>query len=271
MGTNFSGVIYGYSTGDILLNSVVIEDLNAKLSSVGAFYGRSFKFFNKPAKFDIVVPYSFGELNALVNKVDSTVQKYGFMDPTFRISMILVGDKALSLKEFPNREIKKFKFGTSFKISAPLGKYEPSKTINLGSNRWGFQLKVAGSYFVTKNFILELHVDSWFFTENTNYIGGNTLKQKPLLSTQLHMAYIFNPKMWLSASIGQVGGGETILNDIPQGNYQKNSKYGATFSYKVGKNSSLKVAVTDGLFIYGQGDFTTYLVGYTILWFDKMK
>ena len=50
LGTNFSGAIYGYSSGNILLNSLEIEDLNAKLNTVGVFYGRSFKLFNKSAK-----------------------------------------------------------------------------------------------------------------------------------------------------------------------------------------------------------------------------
>ena len=271
LGTNFSGAIYGYSSGNILLNSLEIEDLNAKLNTVGVFYGRSFKLFNKSAKFDAVVPYAFGKLNALVNKVDSTVTKSGFMDPTLRVSMILIGDKPLRLNDFGNREIKKFKLGTAFKVKFPFGKYESAKTINLGANRWGFQLKVAGAYFVTKKLILELHVDSWFFTENNSYIEVNSLKQEPLLSTQLHVAYIFNPKIWASVSVGQVAFGETSINGESSHNNQKNSKYGTTFSYKVGKHSSLKVAVTDGLFTYSRADFTTFLVGYTVLWFDKMK
>ena len=84
--TNFGGLVYGYSDGDILLNAQQIEGLNAKLNSVAAFYGRSFKIFNKPAKFDIVVPYAFGKLNALVAKVDTTAYRNGLVDPTFRVS-----------------------------------------------------------------------------------------------------------------------------------------------------------------------------------------
>ena len=37
--TNFSGLVYGYSHGDILLNAQEIEGLNAKLNSVAVFYG----------------------------------------------------------------------------------------------------------------------------------------------------------------------------------------------------------------------------------------
>ena len=137
--TNFIGLVYGYSSGDILLNAQEIEGLNAKLNTVAGFYGRSFKLFNKPGKFDVVVPYTFGNLNALVSGVDTTVNKNGLGDISFRVSMILIGDKALSLKDFAKREKKKYKLGTAFKIKAPLGRYDESKLINLGANRWGVQ------------------------------------------------------------------------------------------------------------------------------------
>ena len=269
--TNFAGTAYGYSDGDILLNAQEIKNLNAKLNSVAGFYGRSFKLLNKPAKFDIVGTYSFGNLNTLVSKVDTTVYKNGLHDPTLRLSMILIGDKALSIKEFKDREKKKFKLGTALKIKVPLGQYDDTKLINMGANRWGFQVKVAGSYLLTKKIVLELHLDSWFFTENTSFNNGNTLSQKPLLSTQLHVAYIFNSKFWLSASIGQVAYGETSINNIEQDNNQENSKYGITGSYRLNKLGSLKLVVTNGLYTSGGADFTTYLLGYTFIWFDKNK
>ena len=164
---------------------------------------------------------------------------------------------------------KKFKLGAAFKIKAPLGRYDETKLINLGANRWGFQFKVASSYAITKRVILELHIDSWFFTENTSFFNDQTLKQKPLLSTQLHLAYVFGPKFWASASIGQVAWGETTINDIPQKNNQDNSKYSLTASFKVAKKSSLKASITNGLYTGRGADFTTALIGYTFLWFDK--
>ena len=269
--TNFGGLVYGYSKGDILLNAQQIEGLNAKLNSVAVFYGRSFKLFNKPAKFDVAVPYVFGKLNALVSQVDTTANRYGFVDPTLRVSIILIGDKAVSLQEFSKREIKKFKMGASFKIKAPLGRYDETKLINLGANRWGFQLKAAASYQPVKKIILELHVDSWFFTDNTSFSNGSTLGQKPLLTTQLHMAYLFNPKFWISGSIGQIAFGETSINGIEQDNNQKNSRYGFTASYKLNKLGSLKLAVTNGLYIARGANFTTALLGYSFVWFDKNK
>ncbi len=267
--TNFAGVVYAYSSGNVLLNAQEIENLNAKMNTLAVFYGRSFKLFNKLGKFNVVAPYSFGSLNALVSNVDTTANRSGFNDFSFRVSMILVGVEPLALKDFAKHKKKKFKLGTAFKVKAPFGKYDDTKLINLGSNRWGFQIKLASSYAVTQKFILELHVDSWFFTENKSFFNGNTLNQKPLLSTQLHAAYIFNPKFWVSASVGQVAWGETSVNNIPKNNNQKNSKYGATASYKVGKQSSLKASITNGLYTGSGADFTTALLGYSFVWFDK--
>ena len=269
--TNFVGLVYGYSDGDILINAQQIEGLNAKLNSVATFYGRSFKLFNKPAKFDVVVPYAFGKLNALVSKVDTTAYRNGLVDPTLRVSMIFIGDKALNLQEFAKREIKKFKMGASFKIKAPLGNYDETKLINLGSNRWGFQLKTAASYQPSNKIILELHIDSWFFTENSSFNNGNTLTQKPLLTTQLHMAYLFNPKFWVSGSIGQVALGETSINGVEQDNNQKDSRYGFTTSYKLNKMGSLKFSITNGLYTGSGANFTTALLGYSFVWYDKIK
>lgn len=269
--TNFTGIVYGYSSGDILLNSQEIEGLNAKLNSIAVYYGQSIKILNKPAKFDVVLPYAFGKLNALVSQVDTTVYKNGFVDPTFRVSVILIGDKALNLKEFAKRDIKKFKFGTAFKVKAPLGSYDDTKLINLGANRWAFQLKAAASYQLSKKLILELHIDSWFFTENSSFNNGNKLTQKPLLTTQLHLAYLFNPKFWVSGSIGQVALGETSINDIEQDNNQKNSRYGFTASHKIGKLGSLKFTLTNGLYTGSGANFTTALLGYSFVWFGKPK
>ncbi len=267
--TNFTGIVYGFSSGGIYLESQEIEGLNANLNTITTFYGRSFKLFNKPGKFDIVVPYSFGNLSALVSGVDTTVYKGGLHDPTFRVSMIWVGDQALDIKDFTKRERKKFKLGTAFKIKAPLGRYDDTKLINLGTNRWGFQFKIASSYYITKRILIEIHLDTWFFTENKSFFNGNSLQQKPLLSAQLHVAYIFSPKLWASASIGQVALGESKLNGVNQDNNQVNSKFGIAASYKLGKKGSLKAVVTNGLYVGRGADFTTAILSYTFLWFDK--
>lgn len=269
IGTNFSGVVYGFSSGDILLNLQEVENLNANLNTMAGFYGKSLKIFNKPAKLDASIPYSFGNLKAFLYDKDTTVNKNGLGDLSARISMILIGEKPLTPKEFAERDPSKFKLGAAFKVRAPVGTYDETKLINFGTNRWGFQFKIAGSYNITEKFIVEAHIGSWFFTENTDFYNGSSLKQEPLLSTQLHLAYIFGPKLWMSASIGQIAWGETIIDDVAQNNHQENSKYAFTASYKIGKQSSLNTSLTNGLYTSRGANFSTVLVAYTLIWFDK--
>lgn len=268
---NFGGLVYGYSNGNILLdNSLPIEDLDAKLNTVAAAYIRSFSLFNKLAKFDVTVPYSFAKYSALLEGVNTTANRDGFGDASLRLSIILLGEQPLELKDFAQRERKKFKFGTSLKVRIPTGQYDDTKLINYGSNRWGFLLKAAASYNISQKFILEGHLDGWFFTKNDSFLG-NELTQKPLGSVQLNGTYIFSRKIWMSLALGYAFGGETTVDGVPQGNDQNNSRYGFTTSYQLTKNSGLKFAITNKLYTLTGADFSTYILGYSFMWFDKKK
>jgi len=76
-GGNFVIASYSYSTGNILLdNSLPIEDLKASLNNIVLAYARSFKLFNKLAKFDVIVPYSFGSFEGVVSSIDSSTSRY---------------------------------------------------------------------------------------------------------------------------------------------------------------------------------------------------
>ena len=62
-GLNIAIASYGYSTGNILLdNSLPIEDLKANLNNMVVAYARSFRIFERLAKFDVIAPYSIAGL-----------------------------------------------------------------------------------------------------------------------------------------------------------------------------------------------------------------
>lgn len=268
--TNIAALVYGYSTGNILLdNSLPISGLNADMHSAAFVYVRSLKLFNKLAKFDATLPYSTAKFNAIVDSEDASTSRNGFGDPTFRLSMIFIGDQPLSPKEFMQRKISKFKLGAALKVRPPLGEYDSNKFINLGTNRWGFQIKTAAAYRLSKKLIVEGHISTWLFTENTSFYPDNSIKQEALLSTQLNIAYIFNSKAWISGAVGTVAKGKTSVNGIKQDNAQENSRFSGTFSYKLNKKSNLKIIATNGLSTNVGADFTSYLLAYSWIWFDK--
>jgi len=268
--SNFAVASYGYSEGNILLdNTLPIEDLNANLNSIVFAYARSFKLFNKLAKVDVILPYSIGEFSGKVLDVDSSTYRNGFGDPAVRLSVILIGAKPLSGADFMKQEQKKFKFGVSLRIRPPIGQYDSSKLINLGTNRWATKFGLAGSYDLSRKWILESQFNTWFFSKNNSFFNGNTIKQKPLITFQTHVTHIFKPGIWAAASYGISRLGETAVNDVDKNDSQNTSRFGVAFAHRLGKKSSLKFAYTSGVTARYGADFNTFVVAYQLMWFDK--
>lgn len=269
IGGNIGIASYGYSQGEILIdNTLPIEDLNSKMSIIGLGYFRSFKLFNRLAKFDVVVPYAIGDYEGLLEGEEASTSKNGFGDPLLRMSMILVGVDPLKPQAFFKQKQKEFKLGVALRIKVPLGQYEPEKFINLGGNRWAIKASVGGSYTFKEKLVLESQLTTWFFGDNDEFFGGVVSRQSPLFGVQVHATYIFKPGIWLAASLGGVRGGVTKINGQEQSRL-KNNRYGLAFAYRLTDKSSLKAAYTNGLFTLSGADFNTYLIAYQFLWFDK--
>ncbi len=271
-GGNFAIASYGYSVGNILLDEAApIDDLNASLNSLVLAYARSFKLFNKLGKVDVIVPYAFGNFDAIVNNVDTSASRHGLGDPMIRLSMILVGTGAMNATDFLNRVPKKFNLGTSIRVRAPLGQYNPEYLVNLGANRWTLKLTLSASYTIRRRLVFEGHLNGGFFSENSNFFNGNSLKQKPLIAAQFHVIYVIKPGIWAAGSIGNALLGETKLNGVEQENLNNTSRYGLAFAFKMSKHSALKLGFTSGITARYGADFTTLALAYQFIWFDKTK
>ena len=59
-------------------------------------------------------------------------------DPRFRFSVNLYGAPSLSLQEFADYK-QDLILGASLQVSAPLGQYDSSKLLNIGTNRWSIK------------------------------------------------------------------------------------------------------------------------------------
>lgn len=271
IGGNFIVVGYGFSTGNILVDqSLPIEDLNSDLNTILVAYASSFKMFKKLAKFDVSMPYTFAKFDGVYLNADSVATRNGLGDPLLRLSINLVGTKPLRPEEFIKQPREKFNLGISFRLRVPLGQYDETKFLNLGANRWGFKFGLAGSYRV-KKFIFEGHIDNWIFTKNNSFYDGNKLYQQPILSSQVHVAYIINQNMWLAGSFGKAWFGDTVLNDVKQERPLDNSRYGLAYALRLGKKHSIKLAYTSGLSVRYGTDFSTYILGYQYIWFNNKK
>jgi len=270
-GGNFAVASYAYSHGNFLEDeNIPVEDLKANVHSIITGYARSFKLFNRLAKFDVIAPYSIGKYKAIVSSVDTSAIRHGFGDPMARISLILVGGPALSPAEYTKQDLSRFRLGVNFRARVPLGKYDNTKIINIGANRWAFKAGIAASYRVNK-FIFEGFVYSWFFTENKQFNGDDNLSQGTVLTFQVHATYLLKKGKWLAVSLGQSGFGETTINDVHQENSQNTWKFGIAFALPLKDNQALKFAFTNGITTKFGANFTTLVIAYQFMWFDKPK
>lgn len=266
---NFLLASYAYSSGNILLDDALpVEDLDASIHSLVAAYARSFSLFGKLAKFDAVLPYSYGNWEGMVNQLDSSTTRLGFGDPQLRVSLMLIGGPALIPAEYAEHESKKFKLGLQFRVRPPLGQYHPDKLINLGLNRWTFKIGVGASYQIQK-FILEASAATWIFTANQEFFGGNKLEQHPLGTMQVHGTYVFKRGLWLAASFGGSLFGEVSLNDEEYKNSQGNTRFGLTAALPIKKGSGIKIAYSSGVSTRYGANFNSIILAYQKMWFSK--
>ena len=180
VGLNAIVLGYGFSSGNVLFDTaLLIEDATADVHVVLFAYLRTFDFFGRSAKFDVVLPFSDANFQGLLDGVFRTRNPTGMADPRFRLAVNLVGSPPLSAPEFRNYRQKTI-VGASLQVAVPLGQYDPTKLINLGANRWSFRPEIGVSRSLRRWF-LEMAAGGWFFTTNNDFFGGATFEQNALL------------------------------------------------------------------------------------------
>jgi hypothetical protein len=185
-------------------------------------------------------------------------------DLQFRLGVNLFGARAMSPKEFGGYRPRVL-IGTSLVVSAPTGQYDPSKAINIGTNRWAFKPEVAVVY-VMGRWAVDAYLGGWFYTDNTDFFGGLTREQDPILATQAHLRYLFRPGLWAAVDGNYWRGGQTTVGGVENDDLQRNSRFGATVSIRLGAKSSLRIAASSGAITRIGGDFDSIGVTYGFSW-----
>src|SRR5262244_3531822 len=139
VGTQFVVFSYAYQSGDVLTDAALpLKDVSVKLSAGSMAYGRTFGLFGHQANASIFSSYVHGRVRGTVFEDTREVTRSGIGDIRLRFSTILLGGKALTPREFAGYKPKTI-IGVSVSVVAPTGQYDPSRLINIGSNRWSFK------------------------------------------------------------------------------------------------------------------------------------
>ena len=262
---NLFQVGYILAVGDVNFTPALpAEDVEATISSMTVMYGRTLSLFGRSANFGIVAPYSVGHLEGLYIGEFTEVDRSGLRDPMVRLSVNLYGGPAMGLKEFSSYK-PKTNVGASIRILAPLGQYDSTKVINLGSNRWSFKPEIGITRALGK-WSLEFYAGVWLFTDNTDFLGGQTREQDPIGSFQFHTLYTFKPGMWLALNLNYYNGGTTKVDGLKNLDLQQNSRAGLTFMLPLNRQSSLRFAYSRGARTTIGAAFDAIAVGYSYVW-----
>lgn len=261
---NFAGVGYGYSFGNVLLDpSIPLEDGTGKVHSVLGAYVRTFSFFGMSAKADALVPFAVGDWEGLLAGQDTSRSITGFGDPSARISVNFVGAPALEMPRFMTYR-QGTVVGASLRVIAPLGQYDNTKIINLGTNRWTFVPRVGLSQRLG-HWNLEAVTSVWLYTANPD-AKGRRLQQEPLWTVRGGAAYLFDGGAWVSADLAWGSGGRATVDGTESAERQENIRYGATVTYPLTRRASLKLAWIGGASTRLGADFDNIILVYQYRW-----
>lgn len=237
-------------------------DLTVRNGTLG--YATAFELWGSAAKFDVAVPYGWLSGSATYHGAVNRREVDGVGDPVLRVTWNFHGAPALTAREFAAYR-QDLIVGASLQVSVPVGQYDPSKLVNLGTNRWFFKPEIGASKALGP-WILEAKGSVTFYTTNDDFFGGNRRAQDPLHALQGSVIRELGGGKWMSADATVFGGGRTTLNDVANRDRQQNWRAGLTFALPIDAQRSLKFFVSRGVSARTGNSFDLFGVAWQYRW-----
>ena len=246
LGLNFLIAGYTFTWGGVALDaSLPLKDAHIEVNVASIAYARSFELFGQSAKVDVVLPYAWlsGKAELAGQPMERVVS--GFGDPRVRLSANFYGAPALSIKEFQEYR-QDLIVGGSVYVWAPWGQYDPTKLVNLGTNRWAFKAELGISQAIGP-LTLEVVPGITAYADNTDFLVGHTRRQDLVYSVQLHAIYHFQSGVWVALDGTYFTGGRTSIDGVQNNDRLSNSRAGFTVAIPIDRSNSIKVYGISGI------------------------
>jgi len=268
VGINFLIVGYGYSSGNVLFDpAITIEDADLTVQGPTGGYARALDLWGASGKVDGALGGACTDGTATYDGEPISRHVCGLTDPTVHMSVNFIGAPALTLSQYPGYK-QNILVGAGLRITAPLGQYDPSRLVNIGTNRWSFKPELGVSK-QTGRFTFEFLGAVTFFTENPDFFGGHELTQTPLWSGQLNAIFTSRSGIWGGVGGLYYAGGENSIDGGPPSTPQENTRIGAVLVFPLGKTNSIKAHWSSGASTRTGTDFNTFMVNWIHLWGGK--
>jgi len=265
VGVNFVVAGVAYSHGGLSLDpSLPVTDARLESSAAVLAYARVLDLWGVSGKFDAIVPYA--SLSGTAVYAGQPVERsiHGAANPLFRISANLVGAPALTLPEFAAYR-QDLIVGVSLQVGVPLSQYDPTRLLNIGTNRWSAKPEVGVSKAIG-SWTIEGQAAVTFYGDNTDFFGGATRTQDPLYALQGHVIHSFRSGIWASLDLTYFAGGRSTIDGVAKNDLQQNWRVGATLAIPVDRRNSIKLAASSGVSARTGNNFDLLAVAWQYRW-----
>jgi hypothetical protein len=273
--SNAVTLTYSLNAGNIVFNGLPVTDSSGRIGTEIFGYFHTFDFFGRSANATVVLPYAIGHFQGDVNGVPTKLYRSGLGAGAARVSVNLVGAKAMDAREF-SRWKQKMVIGASLLVETPTGQYDGTRLINVGQHRWSFKPEIGFSRRFG-HWLVDTYGSVWLFTPNDDFYsnkpgstGPNRQTQEPMGAVEAHLSYDIKPRMWVSVDGNYWYGGATSLNGVQTPTtLQANSRLGATAAIPITKHQSLKFSYSAGTYVTFGGNFQSVSAAWQYSWLGR--
>jgi hypothetical protein len=260
--TNFVGLSYTRSEGNVSVDPNVALDVEAELNTFVFSYSRSFGVMGKSALVTAALPVADLKLTGKVQGQAESLEDRAVSDPKIRVAVNILGAPALSPQAFAKYRQKTI-LGVNLEIVPPLGDYDPEKTINFGSNRWSVSPEIGVSHRKGR-FTIEGAGSLIWFSNNDEFLGDSKLEQETVLIARANLLYHFDrPGTWIGIGSMYLWGGETTVDGTEKNDLQQTSRSGVGLSVPIGQRHNLFFKFSTGVTSRIGADFNNYNIAYS--------
>ena len=273
--SNAVTLTYSLNAGDVVFNGLPITNSSGRIGTEIFGYFHTFDCFGRSANVTVLLPYAVGHFQGDVNGVEQKLYRSGLGATAARVSVNLVGAKAMNAEEF-SRWRQKLVIGTSLTVEAPTGQYDGTRLINVGQHRWSFKPEIGLSRRFG-HWMVDTYGAVWFYTPNDDFFsnapgstGPNRQTQKPMGVVEAHLSYDVTPRLWVSVDGNYWYGGATSLNGVETPTtLQANSRLGGTAAIPITKHQSLKFSYSAGTYVTFGGNFQNVSAAWQYSWMGR--
>jgi hypothetical protein len=223
---------------------VVSTDAQVDATMALAGYARTFTLFDRAAVGAFIVPMGRISGAATVSGRTFNEAANGFGDPMLEFDLNVIGPRAQ--KNLPDalRYEPGFSIDVLADLALPIGKYDNTRPLNLGQNRWYGRLGAPivwqlGPWVPGRRTTLEFLPAVWMFGANDDYVG-QTLETDPIFQLDAHVSRDFTEHFWGSFDTAWYTGGQATVGGVTG---EKLNNFGAGFTLGYTINDNLGVTV----------------------------